>query len=264
MFCRVKFKIFTSAAFCSVMINPVFAETCTSGLVPGSWSAATAPTSLTPVDVPNPISLFMVRHGEKLIKNGKFLENGNMSKVGQNRAQRLPARLNKLFGCPDNIVAPDPTVKIEQDNKFYYYVRPAGTIEPTAASLSYPLWMPYGADQPNKLADDLLTATEFAPPDPNNPYAPKKVFIAWEHNNLKIMTDYIINKWNLYVFPKGQSLKVNGKTYQCEPVPSVWDSCDFDSIWVLNIQGNNLCYTHMYEKLNNASYQKSCKKAENL
>lgn len=264
MFSRVDLKILTSAVLLAAFINPVLAETCTPGLVPDSWVAQTTPTPLTTSDVPNPITLIMVRHGEKLIENGKFLENGNMSLVGQKRAQRLPSRLKKLFGCPDNIVAPDPTVKIPHANKFYYYVRPAGTIEPTAASLSYPLWMPYGADQSQKLADDLLTASEFAPPDPTKSYAPKKIFIAWEHDNLVLMTNYIILKWNLYVFPEGQSLKVNGKTYKCEPVPSTWDSCDFDSIWVLNIQGNNLCYTHMNEKLNNGSYQKSCKKAENL
>jgi hypothetical protein len=122
--------------------------------------------------------------------------------------------------------------------------------------------MPYGADQPQKLADDLLTAPEFAPPNPTDSYATKKIFIAWEHENLKLMTDYIISNWNLYVFPEGQKLNVNGKTYQCEAVPSAWDNCDFDSIWVLNIQGNNLCYTHMNEKLNNASYQRACKKTE--
>jgi hypothetical protein len=269
MFCRINLSIFVVATFVADIVNPVLADTCTPGSVPVSWSAQTGPTeSLTPTDMPNPITLIMLRHGEKLVQNGEFLENGNMSEVGKIRAQRLPVRLKKLFGCPDTIVAPDPNEKIpydfnDPDTQYFYYVRPAGTIEPTAASLAYPLWMPYGAMQRQELAADLLTAPEFAPPDPNDSFSPQKIFIAWEHENIVAMTSYIIETWGLSVFPRGQRLKVNGKTYRCESVPDTWDSCDYDSIWVLNIQGRSLCYTHMHEKLNNAAYQESCKKAEN-
>ncbi|MEW6039210.1 MAG: hypothetical protein AB1648_13310 [Pseudomonadota bacterium] len=246
-------------ALCAGTANE--AGACSPGPVPASWAAQTAPTPYTPTAQANAITLIMFRHGEKtILPDGGFLENGNMNAVGQKRAQRLPARLKQMFGCPDYLVAPDPGVKIEGDNgDFYYYERPAGTIEPTAAGLAYPLWMPYGFYYPEYLAADLLTAPEFAPSSPSQP---NKVFIAWEHNNIVAMTNYIVSQWNLNVLPAGKKVSVNGKTYRCQSIPSSWSGCDYDSVWVLNIQEGNLCYTHMQEHLNNPAYQKACLKAD--
>lgn len=208
----------------------------------------------------HPITLVMFRHGEKkILPNGQILENGNMDVVGQQRAQRLPARLQKMFGCPDYLVAPDPSVKIGgDDNTYYYYERPAETIEPTAATLAYPLWMPYGFYYPQNLAADLLTVPVFAPSSPSEP---KKAFIAWEHNNIVAMMSYIVSQWNLNVLPAVEKVMANGKTYHCQNIPSEWSQCDYDSVWVLNIQWSNVCYTHMQENLNNAAYQRACNKA---
>lgn len=241
--------------------SPVSAAQCIPGPVPKSWATPTEPVPYTPnPQEANTITLIMFRHGEKrILPSGSTLENGNMSAVGQTRARRLPARLQQMFGCPDFLVAPNPNVKIPgSNNVFFYYERPAGTIEPTAATLAYPLWMPYGADDTPLLADDLLTAPEFAAPQQ---FAPRKVFIAWEHANIDIMTHYILARWNLSLLPPGKTVDANGKTYQCQNVPTRWSGCDYDSIWVLNVQGKNICYTHMHENLNNPSYQKRCRLA---
>ncbi|WP_145998750.1 hypothetical protein [Methyloterricola oryzae] len=243
------------------LLHPAMAAKCNPGPIPTSWATQSTPVPYTPTAEPNAITLILFRHGEKkLLPNGRFLENGNMSEVGRKRAQRLPARLQGMFGCPDYLVAPNPSSKISGgENTFYYYERPAGTIEPTAASLSYPLWMPYSAIETPSLSDDLLTAPEFSP---SSPSTPRKIFIAWEHENILVLTHHLLTQWKLNALPEGESMKANQKAYQCQSIPTRWDGCDYDSIWVFNIQGNNLCYTHLHEHLNNPSYQKSCKKAE--
>lgn len=242
--------------------NLVWAAECTPGPTPASWAMQASPEPYTPAAEPNAITLVLFRHGEKkILPDGKTLENGNMDVVGQKRAQRLPARLQQMFGCPDYLIAPDPSVKIEGDDDiFYYYARPAGTIEPTATTLAYPLWMPYGFYYPQNLAADLLTAPVFAP---SSVSAPKKAFIAWEHGNIVAMTNYIVSQWNLNVLPAGEKVTANGKTYQCQSIPSEWPGCDYDSVWVLNLLGNNVCYTHLHENLNNPAYQRACNKSAN-
>lgn len=253
-------------------------NTCQSGPVSSSWSKPQVSYALSTLPVEpapplNTITLVLFRHGEKALQaNGtETAENGNMSSVGQTRAQLLPARLNHLFGCPNYTIAPNPGGLITG----YNYFRPAATIEPTATTLNFPLWMPYGASNSQWLAKDLLTDPVFSPTATKQP---NTAFIAWEHNNIVLMTNYITGGNIPIVIPAGytaplnpaipgmivdpssQSMTLNGVVYACEPLPTIaWPECDYDSIWVLNIHdGNHVCYTHMYENLNNQQYQKAC------
>ena len=254
------------------------ASACQSGNVPSNWKSPQASYQLSglppePTQPLNTITLVLFRHGEKTLQTA---ENGNMSSTGQLRAQLLPARLNTLFGCPDYTIATNPSGLIPSGLNAYNYVRPAATIEPTATTLGFPLWMPYGASNPQWLAHDLLTNSEFAPTSLVNT---KTAFIAWEHNNIVLMTNYITNGDipipalpdipagipGMSVDGTGETVTLNGAVYNCEPLPTIpWPECDYDSIWVLNIHnGNHVCYIHLYEELDNLQYQNMCRSTSN-
>ncbi len=225
------------------------------------------------------MTLVLVRHGEKALQTTgpnagqDIAENGNMTSIGQIRAQLLPARLNSLFGCPNYIIAPNPAGLIQGHN----YIRPAALIEPTATTLDFPLWMPYGLSNSQWLAKDLLTDPVFASKAPNQA---NTAFIAWEHDNIVLMTNYITNANpgvpiivpagitkpanpgipGMVIDSPSESVTLNGTVYNCQPLPTTpWTDCDYDSIWVLNIRnGNHVCYVHLYENLNNPQYQQTC------
>jgi hypothetical protein len=258
---------------------------CQSGSVPGSWQA---PVTL-PLPSPNPetssvsnpasvsgaltnaMTLVLLRHGEKALQmNGNtpapgtttpnVPENGNMCSIGQTRAQLLPATLSTLFGCPDYIIAPNPSELTGSANSFY--VRPLATIEPTATTIGFPVYTPYGYTNTPWLAYDLLTNSVFT----QTASTPNIAFIDWEHNNLINLTNYIVGAGGLTVNgltvdPATQSapFPLNGVSYYCQPIPAGWPSCDYDSIWVLQVHdGSHVCYLHFYENLNNAQYQTNC------
>jgi hypothetical protein len=236
------------------------AAECTPGPVPASWTGPTVPVQQVPAATPNAMTLIMFRHGEKRIVEGKgYLENGNMSQVGERRAQRLPERLLSMFGCPDYLIAPDPSTKLgprDAPNTFFFYVRPAGTIEPTAATLSFPLWLPYGFNNGHSLANDLLTAPEFSP----SAAGPRKAFIAWEHLNIEKIAQYVLKQWGLKLSGNHEKIVINGNTYACQDgtLPT-WPSCDYDSIWVLSIKGKKACFAHLHQGLDDPAYQESCR-----
>jgi hypothetical protein len=292
---------------------------CTSGPVPtGSptnWQqngpitpAASYLTPIADATTLNAMTLVFFRHGEEVltapVQSGitypfplsqysqslglvaGYNDVGNMSSIGQVRAQQLPATLNQYFGCPNYTIAPTPSVVTQGAGQgaggYYNYVRPLATIEPTATTLGFPVWTPYGAYPTTNnylninnitaygLPYDLLTNAAFT-----NTSAPFTAFIAWEHNNIVSMVNYILSKGGLTASGVAtvaagtpSFFKLNGYNYQCQSLPAtppallpsaaIWNSCDWDSIWVLQIQGGQACYLHFYENLNNTQQQNNC------
>src|SRR5215831_5026678 len=78
-------------------------------------------------------TVIFVRHGEKP-HNGL----GQLNCQGLNRALALPSVIAKTFGRPDVIFAPDPDEQIKDGGRWFDYVRPLATIEPTAISFVLP------------------------------------------------------------------------------------------------------------------------------
>jgi hypothetical protein len=264
-------------------------SSCQSGSVPNSWQApncTTSPCTATtnPLPTPNPantalsslpakatslnsMTLVMFRHGEKALTSAghPVAENGNMSTIGLTRAANLPSTLNNYFGCPNYTIAPNPSLMVNNGNysPWYNYVRPLATIQPTAAALGFPLYTPYGYQNTPSLASDLLTNSVF---QQQAGQQPNIAFIAWEHNNIGIMTDYIVkaggltaNGLTVDASTQASPFPLNGKYYNCQPIPSSWSQCDYDSIWVLQIHnGTQACFIHAYENLNNSQYQSMC------
>lgn len=245
----------------AVLVSGVMAQAapCVPSPPPASWSS---PQQASPVALPTdpksvgPLTLIMVRHGEKPIdENGMMIEDGNLGPVGVRRAERLPARLLALYGCPDMIVSTDPAVKIHNHvtGQMFNYVRPLTTVAPYSGVVQFPVWTPYGFDQTEKLVQDLLGDKAFAPkPDGT----PKKILIGWEHKNVMKMTAQIF-KDGRFTPVKG-TMTNGGRTWTCETQP-VWPECDFDSIWIVNIKNGEACFTRQFEKLNTPSFQKLCK-----
>jgi hypothetical protein len=270
---------------------------CQSGPVPTSWIApncagTSKPCTTNPLPNPNPadtpisslpaqatslnsMTLVMFRHGEKAVyttgtQAGQTVaENGNMSTIGLTRAANLPSTLNNYFGCPNYTIAPNPSLMVGNGSQWYNYVRPLATIQPTAAVLGFPLYTPYGYQNTPWLASDLLTNPVF---QQQAGQQPNIAFIAWEHNNIGVMTDYIVSAGasnltanGLTIDPPTQTspFPLNGQYYKCQSMPSPivgsWPSCDYDSIWVLQIHdGTHACFIHAYENLNNSQYQSNC------
>lgn len=253
----MRFALTLSALLASCALAE--AASCVASPPPASWSSPqqAAPVAL-PADIKSvgPLTLIMVRHAEKPINaDGYMIEDGNLGAVGVNRAARLPKRLLALYGCPDMIVSTDPAVKIKNwvTGQNFNYVRPLTTIAPYAGVVQFPVWTPYGFNQTEKLVQDLLGDTAFAPkPDG----MPKKIVIGWEHKNLMKMTAEIFKDGR---FSRVQGTMQNGgRTWMCE-TPPVWPECDFDSIWIVNIKNGQACFTRQFERMNTPSFQKACK-----
>ena len=74
-------------------------------------------------ELPVTETIVLVRHGEKPADGL-----GQLNCQGLNRALALPAVIEKLFGRPDAIFAPDPAQSKEDYGRLYNYVRPLATI----------------------------------------------------------------------------------------------------------------------------------------
>jgi len=112
-------------------------------------------------------TLVIFRHGEKPSKGL-----GQLTCRGLNRALALPAVLEKKFGRPDSLFAPNPSEQVH-DGLFgvYSYVRPLATLEPTAIRLGMNVNAQIGYTQIDRLQKEV-TAEK---------YAGSTLFIAWEH-----------------------------------------------------------------------------------
>ena len=79
-------------------------------------------------------TVVFIRHGEKPPAGL-----GQLDCQGLNRALALPAVVERMFGKPDAIFAPDPSGKNDDGGIAFDYVRPLATIEPTAIAFGLPV-----------------------------------------------------------------------------------------------------------------------------
>jgi len=111
-------------------------------------------------------TIVLLRHGEK-----PPLGLGQLNCQGLNRALALPAVIEKQFGRPDAIFAPDPAQAVSENGQSYY-VRPLATIEPTAIVFGLPVDASIGVFNLDALRQKIELPT----------YWNALVVVAWEGN----------------------------------------------------------------------------------
>lgn len=176
--------------------------------------------------------IVIVRHGEKP-KKGL----GQLSVIGLKRSLLLPYFFEKHFGRADYIFAPNPAVKHFEnhgDKKWYCYVRPLATIEPTAIILGLPVDTTLGLNNTEGLVNELLESR----------YHNSTIYIAWEHSKVVDIANELIRK-----------MHVNGIA-----VPK-WHGDNFNMVFVFRIDwnklvGKQLSFKVMSENLNSLSDKK--------
>ncbi len=252
----------TLAAACLIS-SPAVAAECVSIDPPASWSASAPAEPVAVLPAPAaiaPLRLVIFRHAEKPLRDdGVMIEDGNLGGDATRRLSQLPDRLLKAFGCPDMLVTANPAVKMlnRKTGKYFNYVRLLATIEPLSVRLNFPVWTPYGYDQTEALARDLLGDKAFAA---SRDGKARTIFIAWERNNIRALHDNLLRLGQLKT-PAAGALTVDGETFRCKPPPK-WEQCDFDSIWLIQIRDGALCLTHRNENLNTPAFLKRCRGAE--
>jgi hypothetical protein len=160
-------------------------------------------------------TIVLIRHGEKP-PNGL----GQLNCQGLNRALALPAVIQKAFGRPLAIFAPNPAEQKADYGKLYDYVRPLATIEPTAIALGLPI----NSDIGQSRIEDLRNRLELPM------YHDGFVLVAWEH-------------WQIVQLARAIMKNHGGKP---ETVPE-WKSTDFDSMYVLKIRRSGSNATATFE-----------------
>jgi hypothetical protein len=148
-------------------------------------------------------TIVLVRHGEKPPAGL-----GQLNCQGLNRALALPPMLEKMFGRPMAIFAPNPSEQKTDDGKLYDYIRPLATIEPTAIAYG----MPVNAEIGQSKIDTLRAALTM--PAYHNAY----VLVAWEHTMAMLTARALMTQFG-------------GDAAQ---VPE-WKGSDFDSIYIVRI-----------------------------
>ena len=148
-------------------------------------------------------TIVFVRHGEKPAKGL-----GQLDCQGFNRALALPAVIQKAFGKPDAIFAPNPADQKKDEGEEYDYVRPLATVEPTAIAFGLPVSAQIGYDDSSGLRKALEGGA----------FRDATILVGWEH---KIIVDVA-----------RELLSAHGG--DPADVPE-WKGDDFDSIYVVKI-----------------------------
>jgi hypothetical protein len=148
-------------------------------------------------------TIVFIRHGEKPA-NGL----GQLDCQGFNRALALPAMLQKAFGKPDAIFAPNPADQKKDEGEEYDYVRPLATVEPAAIAFGLPVRAEIGFDDSNGLRKALE----------GEAFRDATILVGWEH---KIIVDVARE---LLIAHGGDPADV-----------PKWKGDDFDSIYVVKI-----------------------------
>ncbi len=161
-------------------------------------------------------TIVFFRHGEKPA-NGL----GQLDCQGLNRALQLPAVLEKKFGKPYIIFAPDPADKVSDGGKDYYYVRPLATIEPTAIKFGMPVDTAFGYSQIAKLQSELL----------NSKYQSDLIFVVWEHKKMIELVQDIVKQGG------GDPSKL-----------PAWPDSEFDMILVVHVTQNGATFKATWDK----------------
>lgn len=193
--------------------------------------------------------------------DGVMIEDGNLGIGAEQRLMRLPDRLLKEFGCPGLLVAPNPAVRMinKKNGQFYNYIRPVATISPISLRLNFPVWTPYGYNQTDLLARDLLG--DFAQRARKSD-EPATVYIAWERQNIQKFYRQIIEQGKLRDLA-GTVATIDDVKLRCD-TPIFWEQCDFDTIWFIRVRKIGVCLSLRAENLNTAVYQSKCKGAESV
>jgi hypothetical protein len=148
-------------------------------------------------------TIVMVRHGEKPAAGL-----GQLNCQGLNRALALPVVLEKQFGKPAAIFAPNPSEQKSDDGKMYDYIRPLATIEPAAIAWGMPVNAGIGQSKTDEL-NKAITAPK---------YRDAYVLVGWEHTMATRAASALM------------------KQFGGDPatVPD-WKGNDFDSIYIVRI-----------------------------
>jgi hypothetical protein len=169
-------------------------------------------------------TIVFVRHGEK--PEGGF---GQLNCQGLNRALALPSVIANSFGRPEAIFAPNPSVPKEDAGKFYDYVRPLATIEPTAIRFGLPV--------------DVSVSFEAALEAHRAPDRNVLLLVAWEHRKIAPIVRAL--------------LSAQGAEAGAINDVGDWESNDFDSVYVVTIRQRGetakATFNHEYEGLNGQS-----------
>jgi hypothetical protein len=152
--------------------------------------------------------IVFIRHGEKPPAGL-----GQLDCQGLNRALALPPVIERMFGKPDTIFAPNPSGKSEDGGIAFDYVRPLATIEPTAIAFGLPVNASIKFSQRSALNAALEKALSKG--------KAKLILVAWEH---KIISP---------------AVKALLAAHGGDPaaVPD-WRSDDFDSMYVVTLGAN--------------------------
>lgn len=167
-------------------------------------------------------TIVFIRHGEK-----PDLGLGQLNCQGLNRALALPPVIEKTFGKPAVIFAPDPSQQKEDEGASYDYVRPLATIEPTAIFFGLPVSASFGLTN--------ISGLQAAIEQPR--YRNALVIVSWEHKLIEAMARNLIS--------------AHGGDASLVPK---WHGDDFDSIYVVTIAGGGdvgkATFAHKSEGLN--------------
>ena len=131
-------------------------------------------------DAPAVETIVMVRHGGKSAQGL-----GQLDCQGLHRALALPGVIERMFGRPAAIFAPNPSAQKIDQGVAYDYVRPLATIEPTAIAAGLPVDASIGLTDIATLKarlEDAKLQSSF-------------VLVGWEHVQIvqlarAIMTDF--------------------------------------------------------------------------
>lgn len=167
-------------------------------------------------------NIIFIRHAEKP-KDGL----GQLSCKGLNRSLLLPNIIINKFGIPDELFAPNPTVQKPDHGINFNYIRPFATIEPLAIKISKNINLSCGYNDVECISNLLLS-----PENSNN-----TILVAWEHHLIK----EIISKIDT-------AKKLN--------IPQ-WDNDDFDSIYLLKINRDEITLEFLFQGLN--ELEEECK-----
>jgi hypothetical protein len=154
-------------------------------------------------ELPATETIVLIRHGEKPAEGL-----GQLNCQGLNRALALPFVIERLFGRPDAIFAPDPADAKKDSGRPYNYVRPLATIEPTAIVFGLPVDANIGISNLDALRQRLESAD----------YRSAVVVVAWEHHDIAKLTRLLVTDHG------GDPAKVPD-----------WRDEDFDSIYVVKL-----------------------------
>jgi hypothetical protein len=149
-------------------------------------------------------TIVLVRHAEKPAAGL-----GQLSCQGLNRALALPGVLLRMFGRPEAIFAPDPSVQKRDGGVAYDYVRPLATIEPTAIAAALPVDASLGVSRIGDLQSRLEAPGLHG----------AVVLVAWEHHGIEALARAL--------------MAAHGGAAAAVPA---WRGDDFDGVFVVRLR----------------------------